>query len=276
MAVVANAVITGALAILRPGILAVLVARHPAPGPVDRLLGGVAVGHPRPRSSCRSSAGSATARASGRACSLMVPVFLIGGLLIARTQGTRSPPTSPRCGRPPPPAPRTPPSAPPGRSPLLTVRNLDVAYGDVQVLFGVDLEVDEGEIVALLGTNGAGKSTLLKAISGVVEADRGAVLLDGREITHAPPHEIAALGIAQVPGGQGVFPTPDASPRTCGWRRGSTAATGPRPRRRIERAYELFPVLARAGRRRRRRPVRRPAADARPRHGAHRPSPSCC
>ena len=63
----------------------------------------------------------------------------------------------------------------------------------------------EGEIVALLGTNGAGKSTLLKAISGVVEADRGAVVIDGRDITHAPPNEIAALGISQMPGGQGVF-----------------------------------------------------------------------
>jgi ABC-type branched-subunit amino acid transport system ATPase component len=73
------------------------------------------------------------------------------------------------------------------------------------VLHGVDMELDEGEIVALLGTNGAGKSTLLKAISGVVEADRGAIVLDGRDITHAPPNEIAALGIVQMPGGQGVF-----------------------------------------------------------------------
>ena len=73
-----------------------------------------------------------------------------------------------------------------GRAKLLLVRGLDGRYGGVQVLFGVDFEVDEGEIVALLGTNGAGKSTLLKAISGVVEADRGAVIFDGREITHAP------------------------------------------------------------------------------------------
>ena len=74
-----------------------------------------------------------------------------------------------------------------GKAKLLLVRDLDVRYGDVQVLFGVDFEVDEGEIVALLGTNGAGKSTLLKAICGVVEADRGAVIFDGRDITHAPP-----------------------------------------------------------------------------------------
>ena len=88
---------------------------------------------------------------------------------------------------------------------LLLVRKLDAGYGERQVLFDVDIDVREGEIVALLGTNGAGKSTLLKSISGIVEADRGAIILDGRDITHAPPNEIAALGIVQVPGGSGVF-----------------------------------------------------------------------
>ncbi|MEI7617766.1 MAG: MFS transporter [Actinomycetota bacterium] len=92
-----------------------------------------------------------------------------------------------------------------GESDLLLVRGVDAGYGGRQVLFGVDIDVKEGEIVALLGTNGAGKSTLLKAISGIVEADRGAVVLDGRDITHAPPNEIAVLGISQMPGGAGVF-----------------------------------------------------------------------
>jgi ABC-type branched-subunit amino acid transport system ATPase component/MFS family permease len=92
-----------------------------------------------------------------------------------------------------------------GRADLLLVRGLDVGYGERPVLFGIDIDVKAGEIVALLGTNGAGKSTLLRAISGVVEADRGAVILDGRDITHAPPNEIAHLGIGQMPGGQGVF-----------------------------------------------------------------------
>ena len=92
-----------------------------------------------------------------------------------------------------------------GESDLLLVRGVDAGYGDRQVLFGVDIDVKEGEIVALLGTNGAGKSTLLKAISGIVEADRGAVVLDGRDITHAPPNEIAVLGVSQMPGGAGVF-----------------------------------------------------------------------
>jgi ABC-type branched-subunit amino acid transport system ATPase component/predicted MFS family arabinose efflux permease len=92
-----------------------------------------------------------------------------------------------------------------GEADLLLVRNVDAGYAGRQVLFGVDIDVKEGEIVALLGTNGAGKSTLLKAISGIVEADRGAVVLDGRDITHAPPNEIAVLGISQMPGGAGVF-----------------------------------------------------------------------
>src|SRR5690606_23273061 len=119
--------------------------------------------------------------------------------------------------------------------------DLDVSYGDVQVLFGVDLEVDEGEIVALLGTNGAGKSTLLKAISGVVEADKGAIIFDGRDSTHAPPNEIAELGVLQVPGGQGVFPslTVAENLRMAGWmNRGNRHQVHDD----CERVYRAFPI----------------------------------
>src|SRR4051794_12325620 len=91
--------------------------------------------------------------------------------------------------------------------PLLTCRGVDVAYDKVQVLFGVDMEVAEGEIVALLGTNGAGKSTLLKAISGLVHPIAGRIEFDGRDITSASAQETTALGIVQVPGGKAVFPT---------------------------------------------------------------------
>jgi branched-chain amino acid transport system ATP-binding protein len=129
-----------------------------------------------------------------------------------------------------------------GLADLLLVRRLDASYGDRQVLFGIDLDVKEGEVVALLGTNGAGKSTLLRAISGVLQADRGAVVLDGRDITHAPPNEIAALGIAQVPGGIGIFPslTVDEHLQLAGWTRhrdraGVRAATA--------EVLELFPAL---------------------------------
>jgi branched-chain amino acid transport system ATP-binding protein len=90
---------------------------------------------------------------------------------------------------------------------LLHCQGVTVAYDGVQVLFGVDLEVHRGEVVALLGTNGAGKSTLLKAITGLVDPTGGVVLFDGRDITHADAVAAAKLGIAQMPGGKGVFPT---------------------------------------------------------------------
>jgi branched-chain amino acid transport system ATP-binding protein len=94
-----------------------------------------------------------------------------------------------------------------GQLPLLAVRHLSVGYGGNPVLKDLNLTIAEGEIVALLGTNGAGKSTLLRAIGGVVEADHGAVVFDGRDITHTPPDEIARLGIGHVCGGDGVFPS---------------------------------------------------------------------
>jgi len=106
-----------------------------------------------------------------------------------------------------------------GESKLLLVKDLDVHYDTVQVLFGVEFEVGEGEIIALLGTNGAGKSTLLKAISGLVEPSGGAVVFDGVNITHAPPNEIVGHGIVQVPGGKGIFPslTVGENMRLAGW-----------------------------------------------------------
>ncbi|HEX2040237.1 MAG TPA: ATP-binding cassette domain-containing protein, partial [Acidimicrobiales bacterium] len=94
-----------------------------------------------------------------------------------------------------------------GEQALLTCRGVDVAYDSVQVLFGVDIEVRESEIVALLGTNGAGKSTLLKAITGVVDPIGGAIFFAGRDITHADAVQSAQLGITQMPGGRSVFPT---------------------------------------------------------------------
>jgi ABC-type branched-subunit amino acid transport system ATPase component/predicted MFS family arabinose efflux permease len=97
-------------------------------------------------------------------------------------------------------------AAAPGAVPLLQIRNLDVSYGPVQVLFGVDLDVHEGEVVALLGTNGAGKSTILRAVSGLHVPDRGVIRVDGRTITFAEPELRYRLGIVQVRGGAGVYP----------------------------------------------------------------------
>jgi ABC-type branched-subunit amino acid transport system ATPase component/ABC-type branched-subunit amino acid transport system permease subunit len=92
-------------------------------------------------------------------------------------------------------------------SPLLCVRDLDVAYDGVQVLFGVNCEVYEGEIVALLGTNGAGKSTLLKAISGLVPPSAGSIAFAGHELAGDDPVAIVRRGITQMPGGRGIFPS---------------------------------------------------------------------
>ncbi len=91
--------------------------------------------------------------------------------------------------------------------PLLSCRGVDVAYDKVQVLFGVDLDVQRGEIVALLGTNGAGKSTLLKAVSGLVQPVGGSIWFDGKDITRSDAVATATQGIVQVPGGKAVFPT---------------------------------------------------------------------
>ncbi|HET6911101.1 MAG TPA: MFS transporter [Mycobacteriales bacterium] len=94
-----------------------------------------------------------------------------------------------------------------GEAKLLITRGLDVCYGQVQVLFGVDFDVADGEIVALLGTNGAGKSTLLKAICGLVEPSAGAIVWDGRDTTHTTPQLALQRGVVLMPGGRGVFPS---------------------------------------------------------------------
>ena len=130
-----------------------------------------------------------------------------------------------------------------GRGKLLVCRDLDVAYeGGVQVLFGVDFDVEEGEIVALLGTNGAGKSTLLRAISGSQPAASGAVVLDGRDITYLPPHETARRGVISMPGGRGVFPglTVRENLLLGNWMVDDQTEM----MRRLDEVFGIFPVLA--------------------------------
>jgi len=91
--------------------------------------------------------------------------------------------------------------------PLLACSGIDMAYGPVQILFGVDFDVWPDEIVALLGTNGAGKSTLLKGICGLVRPKAGSVVFKGEDITKLPADTTAKRGISLMPGGKGVFPT---------------------------------------------------------------------
>jgi branched-chain amino acid transport system ATP-binding protein len=106
-----------------------------------------------------------------------------------------------------------------GTGGLLMVRSLDAGYEGVQVVFGVDLDVGDGEMVAVLGTNGAGKSTLMRAISGLVVPTAGEVMFDGKAITTYEAYRIAEAGILQVPGGRGIFPglTVAECLRVAGW-----------------------------------------------------------
>ena len=91
-------------------------------------------------------------------------------------------------------------------TPLLAIRGLRAAYGKIEALKGVDLEINAGEIVALIGANGAGKSTLMMTIFGRPRARAGRILFDGRDITDVPTHQIARLKIAQSPEGRRIFP----------------------------------------------------------------------
>jgi branched-chain amino acid transport system ATP-binding protein len=89
--------------------------------------------------------------------------------------------------------------------PLLAICGVKAFYGNIMALKGVDLHVDEGEIVALIGANGAGKSTLMMTTFGNPRAREGSIVYDGRDITYLPPHEIAKLRIAQSPEGRRIF-----------------------------------------------------------------------
>ncbi|HEX9074151.1 MAG TPA: ABC transporter ATP-binding protein [Anaerolineae bacterium] len=88
---------------------------------------------------------------------------------------------------------------------MLTIEQLDTGYGTVQALWGITLEVREGEIVALIGSNGAGKTTLLTAISGLLSRWRGRIVFNGRDFTHGASNAIVAAGIVQVPQGRRLF-----------------------------------------------------------------------
>jgi len=88
---------------------------------------------------------------------------------------------------------------------MLEIEKVHTYYGQIHALKGVSLTVDKGEIVTLVGANGAGKSTLLKTTSGLLRPSQGSILLDGKDLTQYPPHEIVARGVVQVPEGRRVF-----------------------------------------------------------------------
>jgi ABC-type branched-subunit amino acid transport system ATPase component len=127
--------------------------------------------------------------------------------------------------------------------PLLACRHVDFSYGQLQVLFDVDFTVDDGEMVALLGTNGAGKSTLLRVVSGLSLPSRGTVRLAGIDVTYVDAERRTRLGVSQVPGGRGVYGPLSVleNLRVLGYSRGRDQAP---VNRGIEEAFDAFPRLA--------------------------------
>jgi branched-chain amino acid transport system ATP-binding protein len=124
---------------------------------------------------------------------------------------------------------------------LLEVKDLEVAYGDYQVVWGVSLSVNAGESVALLGPNGSGKSTVVNAISGLVRAKAGSIVFDGTELAGKPAYARAPLGMAHVLERRRVFPhlTVLQNLQLGAWHEGAKAAR----EQTLERVYQLFPRL---------------------------------
>jgi branched-chain amino acid transport system ATP-binding protein len=126
-------------------------------------------------------------------------------------------------------------------APLLTVENLIAHYGAAQILFGVSLTLQPGEVAALIGRNGAGKSTTLKAIIGLVEARADHMMFDGQDIARTPPHTIAALGLGYVPEDRRIFTDLTVAENLeVGRRRARSGVAAWTP----ERLFEIFPNLA--------------------------------
>jgi branched-chain amino acid transport system ATP-binding protein len=122
---------------------------------------------------------------------------------------------------------------------LLETHRLTAFYGDFQALYGIDVALDAGETLAIIGANGAGKSTFLKTVIGLLPAEPGGVVLDGRPIGGLPPAEIVRLGISLVPEGRRLFPSLSVE---------ENLRIGAYGRREagywtLERIYDLFPAL---------------------------------
>ena len=125
---------------------------------------------------------------------------------------------------------------------MLKISNVETFYGKIQALRGVDLNVNEGEIVSLIGSNGAGKSTLLMTISGVNKAKRGNIVFNGENIENKEPHKIVDMGICQVPEGRRIFSRLTVEENL---RLGAHAnEKGKFYENDIKDVYDLFPVLS--------------------------------
>lgn len=123
---------------------------------------------------------------------------------------------------------------------MLRIEDLRAGYGELEILHGIDLEVYEGEVVALIGANGAGKTTTLKAISGVVRASSGSITFDGQSIHNRQPRQIVSEGLIQVPEGRKLFPELSVRDNLFlgSYRRGRSEANDT-----VDEVFELFPLL---------------------------------
>ena len=124
---------------------------------------------------------------------------------------------------------------------MLNLTDISVSYGMIAALKGVTLDVQAGEIVALIGANGAGKSTTLMSVSGVAALTSGRITYEGGDITGMPPHEIVGLGISQVPEGRRIFPRMTVRENL---EMGAFLRNGTRLDEDLDRVFKLFPVLA--------------------------------
>ncbi len=122
--------------------------------------------------------------------------------------------------------------------PLLSIRGLDAFYGDFRALYGIDLEIAAGEVIAVIGANGAGKSTLLKSIAGLIGKRRGTIDFAGESIATLAPHLIVAHGIALVPEGRRLFPSLTVEENLLIG--GQLGRSGPWS---LDRVFDLFPDL---------------------------------
>jgi|TARA_B100001540_G_scaffold213041_1_gene187891 branched-chain amino acid transport system ATP-binding protein len=124
---------------------------------------------------------------------------------------------------------------------MLNISKVETFYGNIQALRGVDVKVNEGEIVALIGSNGAGKSTLLMTVSGVNKAANGEIIFDSKNISNLPPHHIVNLGISQVPEGRRIFARLTVEDNL---RLGASVnEKGKNFEKDSKEVYDLFPVL---------------------------------
>ncbi|HEY3056965.1 MAG TPA: ABC transporter ATP-binding protein [Thermoanaerobaculia bacterium] len=123
---------------------------------------------------------------------------------------------------------------------MLAVRNLEVAYGTIPALHGIDLEVEQGEIVTLIGANGAGKTTTLRTISGLLKPRKGEVTFNGHSISGVKPHVITAMGVSHVPEGRGIFANLTVADNL---ELGAYLRKDKIAKAEFERVFSLFPVL---------------------------------